>query len=99
MAAQAMVEAKAEVVAVAVAVAVVAAVAVAVVAAVAVAASVTKVVAVAGSVMKVVVAAAMRRARRPTRDRFLLMLDVWLHPSYLLDIRRHFRQCPRQFVA
>ena len=99
MAAQAMVEAKAEVVAVAVAVAVVAAVAVAVVAAVAVAASVTKVVEVARSVMKVVVAAAMRRARRPTRDRFLLMLDVWLHPSYLLDIRRHFRQCPRQFVA
>ena len=97
MAAQAMVEAKAEVVAVAVAVAVVAAVAVAVVAAVAVA--VTKVVEVARSVMKVVVAAAMRRARRPTRDRFLLMLDVWLHPSYLLDIRRHFRQCPRQFVA
>ena len=99
MAAQAMVEAKAEVGAVAVAVAVVAAVAVAVVAAVAVAASVTKVVEVARSVMKVVVAAAMRRARRPTRDRFLLMLDVWLHPSYLLDIRRHFRQCPRQFVA
>ena len=99
MAAQAMVEAKAEVVAVAVAVAVVAAVAVAVVAAVAVAASVTKVVEVARSVMKVVVAAAMRRARRPTRDIFLLMLDVWLHPSYLLDIRRHFRQCPRQFVA
>ena len=99
MAAQAMVEAKAEVVAVAVAVAGVAAVAVAVVAAVAVAASVTKVVEVARSVMKVVVAAAMRRARRPTRDRFLLMLDVWLHPSYLLDIRRHFRQCPRQFVA
>ena len=75
------------------------AVAAAAAAAVAVGASVTKVVAVAGSVMKVVVAAAMRRARRPTRDRFLLMLDVWLHPSYLLDIRRHFRQCPRQFVA
>ena len=86
-------QAKVEAVAVAVAVAAAAA------AAVAVGASVTKVVAVAGSVMKVVVAAAMRRARRPTRDRFLLMLDVWLHPSYLLDIRRHFRQCPRQFVA
>jgi len=87
MAAQEKVEAVAAAVAAAVAVAVAAAAA----AAVAVGASVTKVVAVAGSVMKVVVAAAMRRARRPTRDRFLLMLDEWLHPSYLLHIRRHFR--------
>jgi predicted membrane protein len=86
MAAQETVEAVAAAVAVGVAVAVAAAAAV-----VAVGASVTKVVAVAGSVMKVVVAAAMRRARRPTRDRFLLMLDEWLHPSYLLHIRRHFR--------
>ena len=83
-------QAKVEAVAVAVAVAAAAA------AAVAVGASVTKVVAVAGSEMKVVVAAAMRRARRPTRDRFLLM---HLASQYLLHIRRHFRQCPRQFVA
>jgi hypothetical protein len=90
MAAQEKVEAVAAAVAVAVAVAA---------AAVAVGAMVTKVVAVAGSSMKVLVAAAMRRARRPNRDRFLLMLDVWLHPSYLLQKRRQFRQCPRRFVA